>query len=349
MEQNPRKINNKNTIITLIATGLFGLVVFFVYPQFYSALFAIIRVFFLIVILIFVLVTILVLIGFRRQAKQLLLGLVDGSLSLIDLTQQLKVFYIHFSEFISKLFLKLIPLYAFLLNVIIYLVLMYVYKSVGAEYDVTWLTIILSTILVLLVAFINKPKASKEVVLDTPKVSFMKNFNDFLEIMIFVFFLTMDSTNLFFLPDNLNTELHAAIGSYDLMLKGIDFSTGIATTLNIIIFTLIVEIIRNTIGIIVTARKHYDQLEADNYSGEEPLLRVALSKSIRSNIDDLLRFVTFITFMILVFLLFPRLKLLAMLCASIAGLLADLLIPLRLKTEKKEDLIGKIFSRFFRI
>ena len=92
-------------------------------------------------------------------------------------------------------------------------------------------------------------------------------------------------------------------------------------------------------------------MEKSKIKDDESILKLSIKQSLYKNIDDIVKFITYITFVVFVFLFFPRLKLLAMAVASLGALVADFLFTDRLTatTEKKQDLLGKILARLFRL
>lgn len=297
----------------------------------------------------FIFLSILVFVGMRDQAVEIIKRVIDGSLTSIDIYEALKRYSRVALKKLKNLLRNLAPLYAFVINIYLYFLLIFLFKYVGSVYDVTIFTIVLTFILVITTAFLTRPGNRKD--FDSFKDSFLANFTDFFEITLFVFFLTIDSEKLFFLPDKLNTELVSRIGDYDLMIRGINIYDNFNTTINIILFILIIEIARNALGFYLIARKYAEVLEKSNLKETDSILKLSIKQSLYRNIDDIVKFITYITFVVFVFLFFPRLKLLAMAVASFGALVADFLFTDRLTatTEKKQDLLGKILARLFRL
>ena len=297
----------------------------------------------------FILLSLLVLVGLRDQAVEIIKKIIDGSLTSIDLYEGIKKYFKIITKKLKNLLINLAPLYAFIICVYLYFFLIFIFKYVGSIFDVSIFTIFLTFILIMLTAFLTRPKKVKD--FDKFKDNFIANFTDFFEVTLFIFFLTIDSNNLFFLPDSLNTELEAQVGNYDLMVRGINVYDNFNTTLNIILFIFIIEISRTALGFYIMAKKYMETLEKSDYTGEESILKLSVKQSLYRNIDDIIKFITYLTFVIFVFLFFPRLKLLAMAVASASALIADFIFTERLTTasEKKQDLIGKILARIFRL
>lgn len=333
----------------LLLLVLVGGIIYFLSPTLFNIIFNVLRGLLVGLVILFVLVTFLVLIGLREQAAELIHRIIDGSLTSIDLYEALRRFGKNVWKRIKKMFRNLAPLYALVINLYLYFALMFLFRFVGSMYDVTLFTIVLTFSLVLLTAFLTRPKKQKTA--DTFRQDFTANFTDFFEIMLFVFFLTIDIEHLFFLPDALQVPLEAQIGDYNLMVRGINIYDHFGTTLNIILFIVIIELTRRALGFYIMAKDYQKELEANNYNGDVPILKLSLQRSLHGNIDDIIKFVTYITFVVFVFLFFPRLKLLAMAVASLAALFADFLFVDRLRAtpEKKQDLIGRIINKLFRI
>lgn len=349
---NPKIIKSKRIqlLFYFLLVILMGGILYFVSPQAFYIIFSIFRTLLIALVLLFVLVTFLVLIGLREQAADIIHKIIDGSLTSIDIFEALRRFSKNVWKKIKRMFRNLAPLYAFFINIYLYFLLMFVFRYLGTLYDITLITIVLSFVLVLFTAALTRPKETTSAD-ETFKRNFIANFTDFFEIMLFVFFLTIDVKDLFFLPNDLQTHLIAEVGGYDLMIRGIDFYNQFGATLNIILFIVIIEMTRRALGFYVMAKEYSKELEAQNYNGKEPILKLSLQHSLHGNIDDIIKFVVYITFVVFVFLFFPRLKLVAMAAASLGALCADLIFTERLRatSAKKQDIIGRLISKIFRI
>ncbi len=304
--------------------------------------------------LIFFLIGLLVIMGLRSQALNLMDEVVDNSLGFFDAAKLVwKALYqvmVESFEIFESILRKLLPFITFGLALIIYFGLMYLYKSVAASgAEVTFLTIVLTVVLVGISGALHP---GTEHIKDANERSFNEQFShyfrDSFEIVLFVFFMTMDSTNLFFLPERLNVELHASLGQYNLMTRGLSIDDTIGFTINLIIATVAVELIRKALSVFAKASKYLS-----HYRKQANLKRSAISlamrQSFRDNSDEMIRFVTFTVILILVFLIFPRLKLLAMLVASLTSLGVDLVMPNRLTKKYQPDIIGKILAKIFKV
>lgn len=346
------KIFKSKRLLVILYLMLFSTLATFLYfvaNDLFMLIYNVLRYFLITLIILFIFLSLLVLIGLRDQAVEIIKSMIDGSLTSIDIYESLKKFSKKLLRKLKNLLRNLAPLYAFIICLYLYFFLIFIFKYVGTLFDVTIFTVVLTLTLVLASAFLTRPKGKKD--FDKFRDNFIANFTDFFEITLFVFFLTIDSDNLFFLPESLNTELEAQIGNFDLMVRGINIYDNFNTTLNIILFIFIIEIARNSLGFYILAKKYARTLEKMNYQGEESILKLSIKQSLYRNIDDIIKFITYITFVVFVFLFFPRLKLLALAVTSVGALIADFIFTERLTatTEKKQDLLGKILTRIFRL
>jgi len=223
---------------------------------------------------------------------------------------------------------------------------------------VTVFTIVLSVILIGATGLLNrKSKDEGDAELTWGRkmqLRFKDLFGDALEIVLFVFFLTMDSTKLFFLPPHLNIEIHAAINSYNFMTRGWTVDGQLYTTFNLVMAAVGFEVIRFLIRIVAAGFSFYKEI--NSYVGDvnqkmsgAAQIKWALRQSFEVHKDDVIRFITYTTFIVFVFLAFPRLKLLAMAVASLTALVMDLWMRDRLVIKKGKDLFSKIVSGVFRV
>lgn len=347
----PKIFKSKRLLAILYLTIFFviALLTYLFANDLFMLIYSVFRSFLIILTALFIFLSILVFIGLRDQAVEIIKRLIDGSLTSIDIYESLKKFSKKLVRKLKKMLKNLAPLYAFIICLYLYFFLIFLFKYVGTLFDVTIFTVVLTFTLVLVSAFLTKPGNKKN--FDSFRDNFVANFTDFFEITLFIFFLTIDSENLFFLPEALNTELVAQIGDFDLMVRGINIYDNFNTTLNIILFIFIIEIIRNSLGFYILAKKYARTLEKMDHQGEESILKLSIKQSLHRNIDDIIKFITYLTFVVFVFLFFPRLKLLAMAVTSVGSLVADFIFTERLTatTEKKQDLLGKVLTRIFRL
>lgn len=306
----------------------------------------------------FIAMGIMAILGMKKEVGQLLEIFVEGSFSVMDLIDFIKQVFKLFFEKVKEALLNLAPLFSYILAISLYLGTLYLYKLVGKSFDVTALTIFISVMGVALLSYINLPSRN-----NLTKIGWRHEFgkkinkafvNSF-EVVLFVFFLTMDSTRLFYVPPDLNVPLHAQIGSYDFMLRGFKLNDA-KITLVIIATAIIVEVLRNILKIIYSSRKYYvswletepqnNSTDKQRYQNIKKSVRLAFAESK----DDLVRFISFTTALIIVFITFPRLKLMSMAVASITLLFFDLVFPVRLLTrERSSDLISVILEKTLKI
>jgi hypothetical protein len=232
------------------------------------------------------------------------------------------------------------------------------YKEYGKDHDVTVLTIILTIILVAFSGLISLPKGKSH----GGNISwfhrvvkrFSNFFRDGLEVLIIVFFFTMDSTNLFFLPPDLNRLIFANLWGYDLMKTSITVDNDFLFSLTLIIGAVGLEIVRVIIILLHGGIQSYHEgkkimIEKNYTYAPIKLFKAAMKKSFITTIDDFLKFTVFTTFIVLVFIFFPRLKLLSMMVSSCTNVIMDLIFTQRLKMTYGEDLISRIIVKVARL
>jgi hypothetical protein len=358
-----KKIDEKNTtkrtfkiLLSVLMVLVIGIIANILFPSFMSVVFNMIWVILLTIVIVFISLGVLVIMGLRREAGKIIDVLFEGSLTLVDFVKFIKEVWKRFIVLLKEFLIFAAPFFAYIVNLIIYIALMYLYKGIGKDYDVTGLTIGLTVVLVAVVALINKPKKSNDAGGSSPwflvfKERFRVGFSDGMEILIFLFFLTMDRENLFFLPESFRVPLRAQINDYDLMIKGFVYSDHLKTTINLIIIAVFTEIVRNIIRLIAAAIIYYrketsDDTEEIKWSDK---LKIAIRQSFAEIKDDFVIFVTYTTFLLFVFLLFPRLKLLTLAIASVTALVLDVFMPSRVKPEPKTDLIARVLIKVFRL
>lgn len=346
-------------ILVLLGGGILAVTA----PATFSAL---INAFWMIVfctVLLFLILGVLIMVGLKNQVKQILDIFVEGGLNIVDIMNFLKLALHFLIDVLKQAIYFLIPFVAYLLGAAIYFGVLYLYKWVGKSYDITFFTIGLSAVLIVATGFLNKRSKDE----GKPDLSWWKKcqmrfkdiFGDAVEVVLFVFFLTMDSTNLFFLPKELNVELHAmqtipGVGPYDFMVRGWIVDATLKTTLTIVMIAVGIEILRYIIKIIAAGFEFYREI--NTYVGEtnqdmpgSSQIKWALRQSFEVHKDDVIGFITYMTFLIFVFLAFPRLKILAMAVASLTSLILDLSMHDRLVIKKGNDLFSKIISALFRV
>ncbi len=305
--------------------------------------------------IIFIIMGILIIFGLKKEVSTLLDMILEGSFSVLDFIQALKDFFALLKKRVKELLLIIAPVFSYVLAVAIYLMFLYLYKLVGKYYDVTLLTVFLTVFLFSVIGIFTKPNLSgleKRGWKDDFFRKIKTTFTDSLEVVVFIFFLTMDSTKLFFVPEELNVPLEAKVFGFNLMARGFTLDHA-KVTLTIIIIAITTEIIRNMLRIIVAARKYYLEslrIEPWEIRGDKQrylIIKDSIRKSFGDAKDDLLKFITFTTVLLMVFIAFPRLKLLSMAVASLTSFVLDLLIVERLSSVRENDLISRILTKIF--
>ena len=326
------------------------------FPRAVAVFLSMVWVILLVVVIIFFSLGLLVVFGLRKEASRILDFLIEGSLSLVDFLAFIKLIWLKFLEVVREFILYATPVFAYVVALVVYTLLLVLYKNYGKHNDVTVFTIILTAIMVFFIGFLNKPsKKTPDLSLWWNKVKkvFHSAFIDGLEVILFVFFLTMDSTNLFFLPAALNIPLRAMFHGYDFMIRSFVSDGHLSITIDIVIFTVIIEILRNVLKLIASARKHYTNdilLFSDGLIARRTTrVKNAIRKSFHDSKDELVRFITFNTVLFAVFLVFPRLKLLTLAVASVASLILDVVIVERMFFVRGNDLISRILGKVFKL
>jgi len=310
---------------------------------------------------IFILLGILTFIGWKKQAEQIIDLFLEGSLTLIDVVNFVREVIRHILRTIINFILSLIPYISFIIAGSIYLLVLMFFKLIGKYFDVTITTVVLTFIITIVGGLLTLPKDKliklwpPQKKLEIAMAKFRKNFIDAFEVVILLLFLTIDNASLFFLPEELNIPVKAVIGSYDLMVRSFMVTDHFAITLRIIIIAISLELLRRMIRIAAEARRLYNnpyllaESNENNSSERSDKLKTVMKKTVLVSKDDFLKFSAFTVFIIFVFLFFPRLKLLALISASVSGLIMDLAFTRRLTEEfKSEDIMSRIFQRLSR-
>jgi len=338
----------------VVIVGLF-IVAGILFPTTVSIILNILWVVLVSLVVIFFVLGILVIIGMREEVGRVLDAFLEGSLKIIDFLDFLRDLWKRFVELVKDFLIFAAPFFAYVLSLILYVILLIIYKSIGRSSDVTLLTIILTTLSLVAFGIVSKPTPEVEEVKWSRK--FFKKlrlgFIDGFEVVLFAFFFTMDSTNIFFLPKELNVPLIAKFGEYDFMIRSIVYRDHTKITLNLIMVTIIIEIVRNILKIFAGARMYYLEFVRNPLTEEGPSTLTIIKNSIRKSFadakDDLTKFITLNTVLFAVFLFLPRLKLLTLAIASTTNLLLDLFMRSRLVHKKGTDLISRTLTYVFRL
>lgn len=325
------------------------LVLGILFPTAVIVLFNTIWILLLAVVVVFFTLGVLVLIGMKEEVGKFLDVLLEGSLTILDFIDFVKNLYKRFLIALKEFLIFAAPVMAYTLALITYVVIIVVYKTISLEHDVTILTIVLTIASVLSLAVLNTVRRAPNSAAWAVQLgqAFKQAYSDGLEIALFLFFLTMDSTHLFFLPKNLNIPLRAEIGFYDLMTRSFVYNDHLRVTINLIIMAIVSETARNIIRVVYVAKMYYSQ-QTEPFN-KSPRIKSAVRKSFFDAKDDIIRFIAFTTLLFIVFLVFPRLKLLTLVVASVGSLFLDILIKERLKVVRGTDLISRILQKVFRI
>ena len=302
----------------------------------------------------FVAVGALTFFGKKDEASQLIDLFTEGSLTVVDIMKFLKELANLFVNYLIELIFTIIPYISYFVGVLTYIAILLLYKNIGRHYDVAGVTILLSvsvTLVVGLLSLSGRNSESRSLLGDILK-KFKRYYIDAFEVMIFVLFLTIDRTDLFFLPKELNVELKAMIGTYNLMTPSFVFTDHISITVTLIALGVILELARRLLRIINSAVEYYK--EEDNkiprqFDTKGDLIKNSIRVAVGENKDDILKFTAFTTFMMAAFLFFPRLKLVALIAASGTSLLLDILIRRRIKANSEEDLLSRTFNKVFNL
>jgi hypothetical protein len=310
------------------------------------------------IVLAFLVLGVLIMVGLKNQVKQILDIFVEGTLTIVDVINFIKLAINFVGEVIKQAIYLLIPVISYLLGAAIYYGLMFSYKWVAKSYDVLGFTIFLAALLVILTGFLNarsKDEGSTELTWGRKiQLRFKDFFGDALEVVLFIFFFTIDSTNLFFLPKDLNVEVHAQFQDYNFMVRGWTVDAQLKNTLNLVMAAVGLEIVRFIMRIVAAGFAFYKEVNEyvgesnDQMSGADQV-KWSLRQSFQVHSDDVLRFITYTTFIVAVFLAFPRLKLLAMAVASLTALILDLAMHDRLVIKRGKDLFSKLITLLFKV
>jgi hypothetical protein len=327
------------------------------FPHFVSILLNIFWLLLVAIIIVFFTLGILVLVGMRRHVGKILDVFLESSLTLVDVRDLIKEFIRDFIRTLKAFLIYLAPVMAYVAAILVYIAIIVLYKSVGRSYDVITLTILLTFSAVFIVGLLNRPQLIEITIISWQaklKKSFKGAFIDALEVVLFVFFLTMDSTHLFFLPATLNVPLRAEMFGVDLMQRSIIiYRSNVTGTVNLIGLAILIEIIRNVLRIVAVAKMYYrqniDSIPLEDDRAKSDLLKKSIRKGFSELKDEIIKFIAFTTVLFAVFMGFPRLKLLALVSGSLAALILDIFIPSRLTQAKGTDLVSRIIAKIFRL
>jgi hypothetical protein len=352
--------NHKNlfrflSIVVIVISLL--IILNFLAPQLVSVILNLLWLILLTIIVTFFTLGVLVIVGMRKKVGQVLDIVLESSLTIIDFAEFVKVFIRNFKKVLKEFVLYIAPVGAYLFAFILYIVILYFYKLIGTRFDVTLITVILTFLSVAVIGVINRPtngEQVKDLWLKKVKDKFRQSLVDGLEVVLFLFFLTMDSTSLFFLPQQLNIPLKAEIFNVDLMQISFVMHRGdFIKTTSLIGIPIFIEIIRNVLRVSAISKEYYVKYYENKAIEIEYSKFILVKRSIREGFreikDEIIKFIAFTTILFAVFILFPRLKLLTLIVASLAALLLDLYIPSRLVQKRGTDLVSRLITKVFKL
>lgn len=324
-------------------------------PQILMLLINIIWILTFIIVVIFLLLGGMIMFGLKDEAKKILDIFMEGSLTIVDVLDFIKLIIKDAIQLVKDIILFCVPFLAYTIGFLIYILLLILFKFVGKYYEVTLLTIGLTVFLVGIIGLLNRNKKNRQerTWLQQVQKRFQDVFGDVMEIIVFIFFLTMDIPDLFFLPQYLHTHLRAEMFGFNLMLRGWEL-VGIEFTFTVIMIAIAIELIRFALRILAGGVYFYRDI--NQYLGSDnpkfkpsEQIKHSIRQSFSANKDDMVKLIVYMTVLIMVFLAFPRLKLVSMAAASATALGLDLLFRDRLDIKRGTDLVGKILSKVFNI
>ncbi len=329
-------------------------------PQLFLILINILWLLIFAVTVVFIILGVLTFVGLKKEASRIIDLILEGSITFIELMDFVKDLVIAFRALVIDTLLMIIPYMSYALALLIYVVVIFGYKVIGLEHDVTNATIVLSFTITFIAGLMTLPKAHMPTInykhprLADVMKSFKKRFIDAFEVVIFILFLTVDSTHLYFLPKELQVPINANLGEYDLMVRGINVTDHFTITVNTIILVVALELLRRIIRVVAVAKYYYHnpKLIDKEYEFHRPkeveLIKGVLRNTVTDSKDNFLMFAAFTVFITFVFLFFPRLKLIALISASAAGVVLDIFYTQRLALSEKDDLISRLFKKIVR-
>lgn len=344
-------------IVTVLILGIIGLI----YPSTFTAILNFLGVLVLIIFVAFILLGIFVLLGLRKQVKDIFSLIFEGSVRYIDFAHALSTLWDAFIKLLKEVIIAVSPVFAIAIAIAIYYGIMYLFHTVALQYDIALLTIGITILMActnaILGIYRTKTIDEKSFAGRFSK-AFTRTFIDAVEVVTMVLFLTIDLKNPFFLPAKLRSEMHAELFGFDLMKRGIT-ADGLRTTLLIAGGAILIEIIRKIYRIVMTGIFQYRALRNAIHEGKSELdprtnsfiiLREATRVAFKDNLDDLTKFVGFTTILTIAFFFFPRLKLVSLLFFNLTSLTWDLLYPKRIMVKAKyDDLVSRVIAKVFRL
>jgi hypothetical protein len=321
----------------------------------------ILGIFVLVVLVIFLLLGVFVIVGLRKEVKQIISLIFEGSVKYIDLVHALRSLWGSFIKIIQEIIIIISPLIAIFLAIVIYYAVMFLFHLVARNSDIAIFTVFITIVLACVNAILGISR-SKEIDEKSFKgrlsLSFGRTFVDSIEVVTMVLFLTLDMKNPFFLPKYLHTPISAKMFGLDLMQRSIT-ADNMKATLIIAGTAVMIEIFRKIYRIVAAAALRYKELRSriptDNLDATGPnspfsILQQAIRMSFKDNLDDLTKFIGFTTILIIAFFFFPRLKLVSLIFYNATNLIWDIMYPQRtILKAKYDDLVSRILAKVFKL
>lgn len=299
--------------------------------------------------ILFVILGFLVIIGFGKEVKYFLTTTFHGIMQVFLIAKVLRNIYRWIIKLLQRIMFFLSPFIAAAIAMFVYYLLMYLYKYVGLSHDVTGLTVLLTILLTVAIRLFPRVSSdSKEKTFwtlwfeKTSRILF-----DFFELMVFVFFITLDWVNVPFLPPRLWVEITAYLSEYDLMIRGVNFHYSFFFTIWLAGFAFFAEFIRQAFKIIHRSRYYYVTLKTSQpFKSRLDLFEEAVSESFYYSLADLVTFFGYTTVVTVTFFLFPRLKLLSLIFFSLTSLAMDIIRPAHVPVgTPPQDLLTRIIIK----
>jgi hypothetical protein len=348
--------------LPLLFAVLGGFILSAIYPDVISLISRAVVAIIIVIFVVFIVLGVLVVIGLREQARSLLSLLFEGGVRYINFAQTLSEIWETIIKIAQEFILLISPFLAVFLAAIFYYIVMFSFRAVGANTDITIFTIIMTIVLGTVTMGLGQIKISDT---EDPKsfktqfsLRFSRVFIDSIEIVVLLVFLTIDAERLFFLPPSLQTPLKAELFGIDFMARGIS-GAGFNATLRIAGAAVFVEVIRKVYRLVMSIYIRYKEMRiAVETDGREfssqgeafDTLRKAARIAFKDNLDDFMKFLGFTTILVVAFFFFPRLKLLSLLFFNITNLAWDLIIPSRAtRKARSEDLLSRTIAKVFKL
>ncbi len=357
----PRHKTTLWLFLPILLVILMGFILSAMYPTIIALITRALLALVFVVIAIFIILGVLVVIGLRDQAKGLLSLLFEGGLQYINLAQSLSEIWSTIVRIVQEFILLIAPFLAIFLAILFYYIVMFLFRAVGAETDITLFTIILTIVLASITAILGQISfdgTGKSTFQSQLSRRFSRVFVDSIEVVVLVIFLTIDIENFIILPQSFHVPLEASAFGIDFMQRGFT-GEGLGLTVQIAGAAIFVEIVRKAYRMIYSTYKSFKEqrmeMEAQgkhfkNQREAFDLLRSAAHSAYRTNLDDLLKFLGFTTILVFAFFFFPRLKLLSLLFFNLTMLGWDIAVPSRItKKARNEDLLSRLIAKVLKL